>query len=114
MVQYKMMILVVSRFLFRRPFSGIALWPFVFIKRVSLKKDLVFLNHERIHLKQQLQLLIVFFYIWYGAEYLVRLIQYKNQHLAYRNISFEREAYTNEKDLLYLERRPFWNFVMYL
>lgn len=108
------MIVVVSRFLFRHPFSGIALWPFVLVKHAYLKRNLVFLNHERIHLRQQVELLIVFFYLWYVLEYLFRMIQYKNQYLAYKNISFEREAYANEKDLQYVHRRSFWNFLKYL
>jgi len=112
--QTSIMILVVSRYLFRRGFSGIALWPFVLIKHKNLKWDLVFLNHERIHLRQQIELLVVVFYLWYVVEYLFRLIQYKNQYMAYRNISFEREAYANEKDLQYQQRRSFWNFLKYL
>jgi hypothetical protein len=31
--------------------------------------------------------------------------------MAYRNISFEREAYANEKDLDYLKRRSFFGFL---
>ena len=114
MFQYQIMIIVVSSFVFSRRFSGIALWPFVVVKHEHLKKDLVFLNHERIHLRQQIELLIVLFYLWYGLEYLCRLIQYKNGHLAYRNISFEREAYANEKDLQYVDRRSFWSFLKFL
>jgi len=91
-----------------------ALWPFIILKEKGLRTDSVFLNHERIHLKQQAELLLVFFYLWYGIEYLLRLIQYKNRYQAYRNISFEREAYTNEKDLQYLKRRPFWRFLNYM
>jgi len=105
------MILIVNRYLFRRRFSGIAIWPFVLLKHKNLKRDLVFLNHERIHLRQQAELLVVFFYIWYSLEYLIRLIQYRNRHKAYRNISLEREAYTNEKDLEYLKKRSFWRFI---
>jgi len=108
------MILVVSRFFLRKNFSGITLWPFVIVKHTELKDDLVFLNHERIHLRQQAELLVVFFYIWYGVEFLFRIVQYKNKHEAYRNISFEREAYENEKDLQYLKRRPFWRFSIYI
>lgn len=108
------MIVVVSRFLFRYPFSGIALWPFVFLKHEHLRRNLVFLNHERIHLRQQVELLIIFFYLWYLLEYLFRMIQYRNQYLAYKNISFEREAYANEKDLQYVHQRSFWRFLKYL
>jgi len=91
-----------------------ALWPFVILKHSELKQNKVFLNHERIHLKQQAELLLVFFYLWYGLEFLFRIIQYKNRYTAYRNISFEREAYTNEKDLQYIDRRPFWRFLHYI
>ena len=50
----------------------------------------------------------------YGLEFLVRLFQYKNWALAYRNISFEREAYRKEKDLDYLKTRPLFNFIKFI
>ena len=43
-------------------------------------------NHESIHWPQQLQLLIIFFYIWYLIEWLIRLPI--NGKGAYRNIVF--------------------------
>lgn len=70
--------------------------------------------HENIHLKQQKEMFIVFFYLWYGIEWLVRLIQYKDSHEAYRNISFEREAYNNEYDDEYLSIRNFYEWIHYL
>jgi cell division protein FtsB len=108
------MIILVNRFLLRKNFLGLTLWPFVILKYKELRSDEVFLNHERIHLRQQLEMLILPFYIWYLIEFIVRLIQYKNGKLAYRNISFEREAYTNEKDLQYLNRRSFWKFLTFI
>jgi len=107
-------IIIVSRILLRNKFSGMALWPFIILKDRKLRDQSVFLNHERIHLRQQAEFLLVLFYLWYGTEYLFRLIQYKNKNKAYRNISFEREAYANEKDLQYLNRRPFWRFLHYM
>ena len=74
----------------------------------------ILLNHEKIHLKQQVELLIIFFYLWYGIEFTVRFFQYKNWDKAYRNISFEREAYENEKDFEYLKKRKIWGFWKYL
>ncbi len=91
-----------------------ALWPFIILREKKLRAQSVFINHERIHLRQQAEFLLVFFYLWYGIEYLLRLLQYKNKNLAYRNISFEREAYANEKDDRYLGKRPFWRFFRYL
>ena len=60
------------------------------------------MNHERIHTAQQREMLYVFFYLAYLLEWLVRLPMRGN---AYRNISFEREAYANQRDLDYLQRR---------
>ncbi|QQX78089.1 hypothetical protein JK629_07475 [Aequorivita iocasae] len=108
------MILIVRPKLLRKNYNGITLWPFVVLKHNSLKKDAVFLNHERIHLRQQSELLILFFYLWYGLEFLIRLIQYKNRHKAYRNISFEREAYHYESDFNYLKKRKPYGFLKFL
>lgn len=67
--------------------------------------DKYVINHERIHTAQQRELLFVPFYIIYVAEWLVRLVWYRNHKLAYRNISFEREAYANQDNLFYLSGR---------
>lgn len=107
------MILVI-RHLVPKGFLGITIFPFVFIKTTELKDDAIFINHERIHLRQQLELLVIPFLLFYVIEYAIRLLQYRSKDLAYRNISFEREAYVNEKDLNYLQLRPFWNFINYI
>lgn len=108
------MFLIVTKYLLPKGFRGLAVFPFVFVKYRLDKENFVFINHERIHLRQQLELLIVPFFIWYFLEFLVRFIQYGTTDLAYRNISFEREAYGNEKDLDYLKQRFFWNFLKYI
>lgn len=94
-------------------YLGLTIFPFMFLKFQALKENLVLINHEKIHLRQQLELLIVPFFIIYLIEYVMRLLQYRHWHLAYRNISFEREAYSNEKDLDYLKSRPLFAFVKY-
>jgi len=108
------MIVLVNRFLLPKKFAGIALWPFLIIKDKSLKADIIFMNHERIHIRQQLELLVLPFYLWYAIEYIIRLMQYRNGYKAYRNISFEREAYINEKDFLYVKRRSFFRFLKFV
>lgn len=105
-------IFITSRFLSIFNIAGITIFPFVFMIRKSLKSNEVFINHERIHLKQQLELLIVPFYIWYVIEYLLLRIK-MNHHDAYKNIVFEREAYQEEKHLEYLKDRKLWNFLSY-
>ncbi|WP_374399534.1 hypothetical protein [Flavobacterium sp.] len=108
------MIVLVFKYLIPKGFRGFTFFPFVFLSDKKDKAHTVLLNHERIHIRQQLELLIVLFFIWYGIEFLVRLVRYKNRRVAYYNISFEREAYANEKDLYYLKQRSFWSFLKYL
>ncbi|MCZ4243262.1 hypothetical protein [Pedobacter punctiformis] len=86
------------------PAAGMAIFPFILVKSAYLKKDQEIINHEKIHLRQQLELLILPFYTFYLFNYLINLIKYQNHDLAYRNIIFEREAYKHETDLDYLKK----------
>lgn len=60
-------------------------------------------NHEEIHTAQMKELWFIPFYILYFFEWLYRLVFHTKT--AYRGISFEVEAYANEKNLEYLETR---------
>lgn len=106
--------IIVSKYLVPKGYSGLTLFPFVFLKQKGLKHDAILINHERIHLKQQLELFILPFYVFYSVEFFIKLMVYKNWHLAYKNISFEREAYANESNLQYLKQRRFWHFLKYI
>ncbi len=106
--------IVVNKYLIGRHFVGLALWPFIVVKDSFLKDDETFINHEKIHIRQQAELLVLPFFILYFAEYIFRVLQYRNSQRAYRNISFEREAYYNEDDLNYLKKRKPWSFIKYL
>lgn len=108
------MFLIVSKYLIPKGYRGLTLYPFVIIKNGLDRENKVLVNHEKIHIRQQQELLILPFFILYFLEYLVRLIQYKDKNVAYRNISFEREAYGNEDNLDYLSKRKFWSFCRYL
>ena len=108
------MILIVSKYLIPKGFRGMTVFPFVFVSDRIGSRDLVLMNHERIHLRQQIELLVLPFFVIYGLDYLVKLIRYRDKDVAYRNVVFEREAYQNEKDLEYLKSRSFWNFLKFL
>ncbi|KAB7731208.1 hypothetical protein F5984_10415 [Rudanella paleaurantiibacter] len=103
------MILLVVPFLW---VDGLTLWPFVLVRRPNPRPVLI--NHERIHLRQQLELGLVVFYLWYLFEYLYRLFQYGDHYTAYRNISFEREAFANDQNLKYLTSRRLFGFWRYV
>jgi len=108
------MFLIVAKYLIPKGYRGLAVFPFVFVKYRLDKENLVFVNHERIHLRQQIEMLFFPFFLWYLVEFLLRYIQYKNWNLAYKNISFEREAYANEKNLDYLKQKKSWRFWRYI
>lgn len=106
--------IVVFKYIIPKNYSGLTIFPFIFLRNKKSINDALFLNHEKIHLKQQIELLWIFFFVWYFIEYAVRIFQYKNHEFAYKNISFEKEAYKNEQDLNYLESRKYFSFLKYL
>lgn len=108
------MLLIISKFWVPKGFTGITVYPFIFVRENYLRTNKTFVNHEKIHLRQQIELLIILFFIWYVLEFFVRLIQFGNRKKAYRNISFEREAYANESNADYLANRKFFSFLRYL
>lgn len=108
------MFIVVKPFFVPKRANGITLWPFIVLRKPEQKQNATLINHERIHIRQQIELLIIPFYLWYGIEFLVRYIKLKNWNEAYRAISFEQEAYGNEANFEYLKKRKFWQFVNYI
>ena len=100
--------IIVIRHFFYRNYVGLCLWPFIILRNASLLEDEILINHERIHLRQQAEMLLLFFYLQYLVEWILKSLYYLDFYKAYRNVSFEREAYLHEKDADYLaERRPF-------
>ena len=86
-------------------YQGITLWPFIILKTKELKADKRVINHERIHMRQQLEMLVIFFYIVYLIELLFK---------GYWKVSFEKEAYSNDDNLEYIKKRKFWAFLKYM
>ena len=106
--------ILIFKHIIPKKYIGLTIYPFIFLKNDALKDNLTLINHEKIHLKQQIELLWIFFFAWYFTEFFIRLIQYKKWNLAYRNISFEREAYKNELNPNYLLTRKRFSFINYL
>ena len=108
------MIIVCQSLLKNTKISGITLFPFILLRKKELLYNKTLLNHEKIHLRQQIETLVIPFYIWYLSEYYIKYLKYRDADKAYRNISFEREAYENDDNLNYLQKRKFWSFLKYL
>ncbi len=106
--------ILISKYIVPKGYTGIAIFPFMIFKKKYLKENVFLINHEKIHLRQQMELLVIPFFVIYLIEFLIRFYKYRNWNLAYVNISFEREAYINEKDLDYLKSRPLFSFLNFI
>lgn len=93
------------------PFKGFAainLFGIIFVRRewweaADEERRLKLLTHEAIHTAQQRELLYIGFYLLYLLEWIWQIIIPPKG--AYRWISFEREAYANERNFNYLNGR---------
>ena len=81
---------------------AITLFPFIISKE---KMDETTLNHEKIHIEQQKELLVVFFYLLYAYYFIENYWFFRDTHAAYMMIPFEREAYEYDSDLNYISNR---------
>ena len=90
-------------------FKAISLFGIIFARKDAGPIDAETINHETIHLKQQQDLLFIGFFIWYIIEYVIRLFLPGD---AYRNISFERQAFDSESDVSFKYKR--FSFLYYI
>lgn len=85
-------------------FKAINLFGIIFVRK-GCKMNNIDINHEKIHSAQMKELLYIPFYIVYFIEWLIRFLYLGNFDKAYRNTSFEVEAYCQQYDLKYLKNR---------
>ncbi len=105
--------MIVNRFIPGFGFSAINLFGIIFVRK-GMPFNAADLQHERIHTRQMLELLVIPFYILYAFEWLVRLLQHRNFLRAYLAISFEREAYCHQSQPNYLQHRKHYAWWHYL
>ena len=89
---------------------AITLFTFIISKEPMSPETL---NHETIHIHQQMELLVIVFYLLYGYYYLRGLVKYKDKQKAYYMIPFEQEAYEYDNQLDYLETRKPYSWTKY-
>ncbi len=96
---------------FGKDMIAINLFGIIFTKRKLSRVDQ---NHEYIHTLQQIELLFAFFYLLYVIEWIVRVIQTRSFIKGYLRISFEREAYENQRNMGYRKTRSLFAWYKYL
>lgn len=72
------------------------------------------ITHESIHTAQMKEMLWLFFYLWYGVEYLFIRLFHKKQNCAYHDISLEEEAHNNDENPDYLKTRKHYAWWKYI
>jgi hypothetical protein len=83
--------------------GAITLFPFIILR--SDYDNPTTINHEKIHIEQQRELFVIFFYILYVFYWTKGKVQGMSNDDAYFNIPFEKEAYQKMHDENYLETR---------
>jgi len=104
------------KFILGKNILGITLAPFGIYVTEKYVTNAKTINHEKIHWRQQLEMLIVFFYIWYLIEWVIKIFTVSGSGggSAYRALSFEREAYDNDDNLDYLKTRKPYSWFKYI
>jgi hypothetical protein len=87
---------------------AITFYPFIFV-RPDTRNNEELLRHEIIHIRQQLELLIIFAWLLYIIEYCyARYIKKYNSRQSYYYTSLEQEAHRNAmKEDYLLKRKPY-------
>ena len=109
------------------PFRGYIMNFFgTILTRKPLKLSAKHMNHEGIHWHQQMDFVFGYeklyilgaciFYILYGLEYLVKTVckLFYWPIRSYRSVSFEQEAYLNDKNLQYQDTRKRFAWLKYI
>ena len=73
--------------------EAITLWPFIFVADSKENCPVWLLEHEQVHIEQQIRWLIIPFYMVYLYDYFKGRLKGYDHDAAYRLIRFEVEAY---------------------
>lgn len=90
--------IIYNSFIPFKGFVGINLFGVLFVRkefRGNLPVDLI--QHEQVHTEQMKRDGYLYFYCRYLYEYIRNLCKYKDSRTAYYNVSYEIEAYNNNK-----------------
>ena len=93
--------------------QDIVIYPYIFWLS-GFTPTIKLRRHAYIHIEQQKECLWIFFFLIYAVEFLIKFLFKWNIEKAYRNISFEREAYTNQADKNYLKNRKRFAWIKYI
>lgn len=93
---------------------AITFYPFLFV-RTDTRKNNELIRHETIHIRQQLELLLIGSWILYAVEYCyARYIKKFDTRQAYYYTALEQEAHRNAMNANYLKQRKPYAVLKYI
>lgn len=126
-----------ARLILMSGYHTITIGPIILTTKKRSEVNPCIIRHERIHVHQWAEITTLciltvllcrsvlgvsmwwimacplIYYVWYVTEYIIRLLAGHGAHEAYRSIAFEQEAYDNEQEEKYLDRRNLFSFMRY-
>lgn len=105
--------IVRNRFIPFNGFKAMTILNIIFV-REGFELNERDLAHESIHWEQEKEMLIVFFYLWYVVEWLLKSFVWLDFKKAYKEVSFEKEAYENEGVEGYVSERKRYSWFKYI
>jgi hypothetical protein len=95
--------------------TGLTLFPLIILRSeiMNTGEAAITINHERIHIRQQMELLLIPFALWYAVSFLAGRVRGRTWYESYRNIIFEREAFDRMYDFDYLKKRKIFGFMKF-
>ena len=94
------------------PVGGITLWPFILLRKGFGDEQVH--NHERIHIRQANEMLVLGMYVLWIWDFMRGLCKYGyDPEMAYLHIRLEQEAMEHEGDFDYLRRRKHYAWTQY-
>lgn len=95
--------------------GAFTIFPFIFVRDKEILNNKEYINHERIHLYQYMETLIVGLVIIALCEYIYARIFLKMNALdAYYFMSHEQEAHQNDTNMEYLKHRKIFSLFYYI
>lgn len=99
-----------------KAFVAMTIWPLVIVrndKKAKFTKTVE--RHEMTHAAQQKEMMIIFFYLLYAVEWIVKLPLCRfDSDRAYRSVSLEQEAYAHQYETVYNTTRLHFAFAKYI
>jgi hypothetical protein len=94
-------------------YTGMSFFIFIWICKLT-KDEVQLVRHEKIHFLQQVEMLFIFHWFFYGLFYVISRAKGHGHFVAYRYNPFEMEAYSNEQDTAYLKKRRLFAWASYI